>query len=145
MKSRAVAVQIRNGLGRKLSASRNSVRKVAFVTAASAALFGASAAHADSELALNSCIKSFIASNMAGFGGKVTIHKEYLGYQPPAFASRGNYEFAVIVHDKADGEKLMTATCIAKRDGTIVSLTSEVMSTKVAESFGPKIEVLDAG
>jgi hypothetical protein len=144
MKSRAVA-GLSKRLTRTIDSSRNLVRRVAFVTAASAALFGANAAHADSEEALNSCIKSFIASNMAGFGGKVTVHTDHSGYQPFGYGSRSHYEFSVVAYDKADGETLLTATCVAKRDGTVVSLKSEVASTKVAESFGPKIEVLDAG
>jgi hypothetical protein len=125
---------------------KSAIRKLVITAAASAAaLLGTGAAQAGPEQALNSCIEQFIATNMAGYDGKMTVRKDPSEFQPLMLSAPSRYEFSVTAHDKVDGTKLMTATCIAKRDGTVVSLKTEVLSAKVATGVAAKPEVIDAG
>ena len=109
-------------------------RHLIHATAASLA-FAIGSAHAGSiaseEQLMDACIQQFIADNLAGYQGKVTVSKSAVGYHPLSLGSRT--EIVVSAVHKTKGESLGAVVCKLNRDGTVSASPDAVTSAKIAK------------
>lgn len=101
----------------------------------------ASVAHANDEQILDNCIQHFIASNLSGYQGKISVHKEAPALALP-FSATGVMHVVVSAAGK-QGTDFGSAVCHVDRDGNVVSLTP--VSPTIRVSKAPAKPVLVAG
>jgi hypothetical protein len=114
-------------LPNNLEIAMNRTRTIAIVTAASLVFGGAAQAATNKMLdqMMDNCIQQFVASNLAGYEGKITVEKSDGSYHGPSLmAGSGSYEIKVAAIGRPGSSQLATATCQMARDGRVVSLKS---------------------
>ena len=105
----------------------NRTRNTAIVAAASLMFASASQAASNKMLdqMMDTCIQQFVASNLAGYQGKLTVQKSDQRYRGPSLmAGTGSYEITVAAVGRPGSTQLATATCQMSRDGSVVSIKS---------------------
>jgi hypothetical protein len=106
------------------------------VTAASLAL-SAGVAHAGSfasdEQMMDACIQQYIADNLAGYQGKVTVNKSATGYHPLSLTERT--EVVVTAVHRVKGEKLGTVVCKVSHDGKVTVSSPDAAATARLEKL----------
>ena len=113
------------------------------IVAATFALASAGAAHADTESLMNECIDKFVATQFAGFNGKVTVKKNLEPAYPAPLVLR-RHRITVSAVDAASGAPLATATCKPGKDGLLVTIKSKTPPAKVARTDTPDVAKPDA-
>jgi hypothetical protein len=86
-------------------------------------------AHADDEQMLDACIQQFIATNFAGFQGKMNVRKEISRTGPPLSASN-HFVITVSASDPSHGTELASAVCRVTPGGKVVALNPTHVSSK---------------
>jgi hypothetical protein len=110
-----------------LELAMNNISRVAAVTAASLAFTGAAQAASNKMLdqMMDTCIQQFVASNLVGYEGKVTIRKSNtIDNGPSLVAGSSSYRITVSAVSRPGGAQLATATCEMAHDGSVISIRS---------------------
>ena len=114
-------------LPNNLELAMNRTGHIAIATAASLMLAGTAQAASNKMLdqMMDTCIQQFVASNFAGYQGKLTVQKSDQSYRGPSLiAGTGSYEITVAAVGRPGSTQLATATCQMARDGSVVSIKS---------------------
>jgi uncharacterized protein (UPF0371 family) len=110
-----------------LEIAMNRTRNIAMVTVASLVFAGAAQAASTKMLdhMMDNCIQQFVASNFAGYQGKITVQKSDSVYDGPSLvAGSGTHAITVTAVGRPGSTQLATATCQMARDGSVVSIKS---------------------
>jgi hypothetical protein len=109
----------------------NRCSKAALVITGSLAAFGMQLARASDSQILDACIQQFIASDLSGYEGKISVHKEPVPYQ--SLATRSPHgEDVMLSAASVHGEQLVSAVCHVDRSGNVVSLVSTPTAAKLS-------------
>lgn len=101
------------------------------VMAALSAALSVGAAHANDEQIMDACIQRFIASDLLGFTGEISIRKQPLHESLPLIAP--HTDKIVVTAVDAHGTRLASATCHLDQSAkAVVSLTSNDQSIKLS-------------
>ena len=104
---------------------------------ASCTTLGAQIALADDNLMLDACIHEFIANNLSGYQGNVSVHKSVNVPSVPLAA--GHRSEVVVSAARAHGSEIASAICRVNREGKVTSLTLMSGGEKLATVATPAI------
>src|SRR5262249_46875638 len=106
-------------------------RLVAIASIGVFATLAVGVAHAGDEQMLNACIQQFIAANLSGYQGKISVHKDAPGLAP--WSAIGGRTHVVVSATSVRGARLGSAVCDVDRDGNVVSLTPASGAVKLSQ------------
>ena len=90
-----------------------------------AALLAASpfASHANSDVAMDACIKAFIAASVPQ-DRKIRIDKQQSATVNPVDTRNSAYEIHLTARTRHTGQSVARATCVANADGVVIAMNS---------------------
>jgi len=113
----------------------NRMLKVTLIAgAASSALLGAGSAQANDDHILDACIQEFIASNLSGYQGNISVQKSAPEISSPLLVA-GHRSEVVVTAAHAHGSELASAMCRVDRDGRVISLTLTSGAAKLSKAL----------
>jgi len=98
------------------------------------------AAHADTERALDACIQEFTSTQLAGYAGKITIRKD-TSEAPTSLplVSKSTQRITVDAVHRASGSRLASVTCHVDSTGAVIAMKAAYVSPKLASIKAAKV------
>jgi hypothetical protein len=104
------------------------IRSVSLVAAALLPMLAVPAlSHADADRAFDSCVKAFVSANIEK-ERPLTVHRIDANSSPLSTSSRG-YKIELTAVGKHTGKQIAVATCIADRNGVVLSMNGKPTAT----------------